>query len=249
MEGGWTMTLTGGLTMTITGERTNGERGNTEPAAAERSACQGAPTNETPIRGVLTCETESCEDVSDLQHMLPDEADSLESVATHIPKSKNWYAVQIHSGTEVYVCNRLEEKGLSIYHPTCDRPGSPRPVRLLPGYVLAHIEPAAQDFALVRNTPHVISILGTAGRPVSIPEGQVEWIRRMVQELTAQPGGAVEGDWVRVIRGSLVDIEGQVVRLKGALRLFVELSILGRSVSVEIDRLDVEVIRAKRARK
>ena len=52
-----------------------------------------------------------------------------------------------------------------------------------------------------------------------------------------------EGDWVRVRRGPLQDLEGILVRIKNQSRLVVSIELLSQAVSTEVDAGDVEPIR------
>ncbi len=152
----------------------------------------------------------------------------------------NWYALQVFSGKEHWVANRLNTKGVETYCPTVPRDG--RPEKLLPGYVLAVLDIPC-DYRILNLTPHVHSVVGAGKVPLPIPDAEVQWLRQAAALRTAEPSGAVAGDRVRVRRGPLAGVEGVVTRERGSLRLVVEIQALGRGVSVEISRRDVEVIR------
>jgi transcription antitermination factor NusG len=50
------------------------------------------------------------------------------------------------------------------------------------------------------------------------------------------------GDWVRVVAGPLVGVEGTVAHLSQRMRLNMNVTILGQSVSIEVDGDTVERI-------
>jgi hypothetical protein len=51
------------------------------------------------------------------------------------------------------------------------------------------------------------------------------------------------GDWVSVERGALHGLEGLLVSIKGKSRLVLSISLLQRSISVEVDRSSVRLLR------
>ena len=51
-----------------------------------------------------------------------------------------------------------------------------------------------------------------------------------------------KGDWGRIVSGSLMGLEGVVTQLSGQFRLTMNVTILGQSVSVEVERHTVEKI-------
>ena len=167
------------------------------------------------------------------------------SLALSIPENANWYVLQITPNRDELACKHLELNGIPSYSPTCTPFGAAREQRLLPGYVFASLR-MPEDFGAVQANPYALWILGAGRSPIPVPDAEVHWIRQMAAQRSAEPyGGAAEGDWVRVRHGPMVGIEGRVVRTRGALRLAVEVTILGRGVSVEIDRRDCELLRRR----
>jgi transcription antitermination factor NusG len=94
----------------------------------------------------------------------------------------------------------------------------------------------------VVTTPGIVSILGINGEVATIPESEIESVRRVVEW-----GNRVEphpflrsGDRVRVISGPLQGLEGILVRKKNLCRLVLSVEILERSAAVEVDVSAVE---------
>jgi transcription antitermination factor NusG len=89
----------------------------------------------------------------------------------------------------------------------------------------------------VLRTPGVFTIVGWAGHPARIPDGQIEGIRRMVESsVRVEPYPYLTcGDRVRIRWGTLRGLEGILVRNKNLSRLIISLEMLGRSAAVEID--------------
>jgi transcription antitermination factor NusG len=93
-------------------------------------------------------------------------------------------------------------------------------------------------------TPGVHAIVGTAGRPAIIPQLEIDAIRRIVESpLQIEPHPFLNcGDRVKIKSGSLIGIEGILVRKHDALRLVLSVEMLGRSVAVEVDASIVEPV-------
>jgi transcription antitermination factor NusG len=83
-----------------------------------------------------------------------------------------------------------------------------------------------------------------SGLPTPIPEGEIDAIRRAVENSeSVEPHPFLKtGDWVRVRSGPLADIEGILVRRTRKVRLVLCVEMLGKSASVEVDLTNVERI-------
>jgi len=91
----------------------------------------------------------------------------------------------------------------------------------------------------ILTTPGVVSIVGfSCSGPVAVDEHEMAAVRTMVESGTViGPWPFLrEGQFVSVERGPLSGVEGIVINLKGQYRLVVSVSLLQRSVAVEIDR-------------
>jgi transcription antitermination factor NusG len=143
----------------------------------------------------------------------------------------------------------LRSKGYETYVPYrhLSRPWADRikvaEVPLFPNYVFCRFNP--QNRLPIIITPQVYSIVGNGRIPMSIPDEEIEAVKRVVQH-----GDAIEatvqmiepGERVQVVSGSLRGLEGTVVQVKGAWRLVVMVTLLQRGVAAEIDRESVRVI-------
>jgi transcription antitermination factor NusG len=87
-------------------------------------------------------------------------------------------------------------------------------------------------------TPGVQQIVGAGGTPTPVAEIELESIRQaLASGLSSQPWPYLEvGDQVRVTYGSLSNLEGILIHFKGTHRIVLSLTLLRRSVAVEIDR-------------
>lgn len=160
--------------------------------------------------------------------------------------SDNWYALQVKPRFEKCVTGQLSVKGYETFLPSyvAKRKWSDRvkslSLPLFPGYVFCRFDVHARLPILV--TPGVMSVVGVGKTPAPIEEAEVMAIRQVIDSgLPAQRWPYLNyGELVRVEAGSLEGLTGIVVRMKGIDRLVVSVSLLMRSVSVEIDRDSVK---------
>jgi len=118
---------------------------------------------------------------------------------------------------------------------------------LFPSYVFVRVR--ARERVRVLEVPGVVSLVSTAGRPVPLPEADIEALRSSLPFIRCEPHPfLVIGERVRIKRGSLEGIEGILVRKKGMLRVVISLDLIMKSVAVEVDANDVEPILSSFAR-
>jgi transcription antitermination factor NusG len=157
-----------------------------------------------------------------------------------------WYAIEVSSHKENIVATALSDKGYECFLPLYKRRRlwSDRvkvtDVPLFDGYVFCRFDARFRLPVLI--TPGVRAIVGNGPTPAAIPERELDAIRvALAHGFPLEPCTALsEGDPVRVTRGALAGIEGTFLRHRGSDRLIVSVSLIQRSVSVEIDRLCVE---------
>ena len=113
---------------------------------------------------------------------------------------------------------------------------------LFPGYVFVRI--AKRERVRVLEVPGVLSIAGCGREPTSLPDFEIDALRRGVALGKIEPHAyLVVGEKVRITSGPMVGLEGVLVRLKNSLRVIVTLSMIMQSVSVELDISDVEPVK------
>ena len=157
-----------------------------------------------------------------------------------------WYALHVRPRFEKYVQSSLVNKGFEAFSPTytSKRRWSDRTkaltLPLFPGYVFCRFDVHAR--LPILTTPGVNFVVGVGRSPVSVAPEEIAAISR-VQEagIATQPWPYLRvGETVRVEKGPLEGLVGIVVRTKGTDRLVISVSLLMRSVSVEIDRIEVK---------
>jgi transcription antitermination factor NusG len=155
--------------------------------------------------------------------------------------SNLWFAVQVFAGRERLAANHLMSRGYDVFLPCYfeHRRWSDRVKRieraLFDGYLFCRLH--SDIFGKVITAPGVIRIVGDGARALPIPDDEIDAIRRIVDAgLTAEPWPYVRaGQRVRISDGPLRDVEGIVTRVKTRDRLIVSVSLLQRSVAVEVD--------------
>jgi transcription antitermination factor NusG len=153
-----------------------------------------------------------------------------------------WYALQVRQRTEKLTAQLLNQKGYEPFLPTYfqKRRWSDRvkifDQPLFPGYLFCKLDPRIRLPLLT--TPGVISIIGAGREPMAIPDAEIEAVWRIVNSAaSAEPWPYLRcGDRVTVSDGPLRGVEGILTTVKNSCRVVVSITLLQRSVAVEVDR-------------
>ncbi len=159
------------------------------------------------------------------------------SNATEFP----WYAVRTRSNYERMASTALATKGYQPYLPMyrARRQWSDRVVHnempLFPGYVFCRFD--SKQRIPILSTPGVSAIVAFGTEAASIPDEEIEAVKRVLQSgLAAGSCPFVsEGQRIRIRYGPLDGLDGILLKRKPEWRLIVSVVMLQRSVSVEID--------------
>jgi len=152
-----------------------------------------------------------------------------------------WYALQVCSRKEASVSFQLRGLGYDCFLPTykCQRKWSDRVKEseqpLFPGYLFCRFD--FQSRRPLVMTPGVIQIIGNGKTPLPVADEEIEKIQLAVaSEAPRQPWPYIEvGERVRVNYGSLRGLEGILINFKGSHRVVLSISLLHRSVALEVD--------------
>jgi transcription antitermination factor NusG len=153
-----------------------------------------------------------------------------------------WYGVRTRSNHERVAALVLRGKGYDPYLPLyslrrrrADDTVVESELPLFPGYVFCRFD--AKKRLPILMTTGVISVVGFGKEPAPIPDEEIEAITAVLRSgLPAEPCAYLrEGQRVRVTNGSLDGVEGILVKKKSQLRMVVSVTMLQRSISVEID--------------
>ena len=153
-----------------------------------------------------------------------------------------WYALQVRTRWESSTSLLLSGKGYQTLLPTYRLKktwsGKLREISapLFPGYVFCQFD--ARNRLPVLITPGVIAVVGRGKVPVPVEDGEVAAIQAVVSSgFRAEPWPFLElGQRVRIESEPLQGLEGILINFKGNHRIVLSVSLLRRSVALEVDR-------------
>ncbi len=153
-----------------------------------------------------------------------------------------WFALQVHARREKTVADLLRFRGCDPFLPLHmeRRRWSDRVKKveapLFPGYLFCRLSDRNQAAALF--THGVIRILGSGCNPIPVEEDEMAAIHRLTQAgVSSSPWPFLQvGKKVRVEQGSLQGLEGILVDCKGQHRLVISVTLLQRSLALEVER-------------
>src|SRR6266481_404023 len=162
--------------------------------------------------------------------------------------SYQWYALRVRSRYENTVAAHLQGKGYESLLPLYKsrRPWSDRfkeiELPLFPGYVFCRFNPL--DRLPILTVPGVVHVVGVGRTPVPIDETEIAAIQAALKSgLPSQPWPFLQiGHKVRIEHGPLCGIEGILLGFKGHQRLVLSVTLLQRSVAVQVDGASVRAM-------
>lgn len=153
-----------------------------------------------------------------------------------------WFALLVRAGAEKTTTLLLENAGYECFCPSSN--GNSQwsdqakevSLPLFPGYVFCRMNPNNRLPVLL--TPGVIQIAGIGKNPVPVNENEIVAIQRAEKtHLPMMPWPYLAiGQVARIEEGPLRGLTGFVVKIKFGFKLVLSVSMLQRSVAVEIDR-------------
>jgi transcription antitermination factor NusG len=145
-----------------------------------------------------------------------------------------WFALQVRTGLESVCSRALGSKGYEEFLPLSTKAGV-RAQALFPGYLFCRINGDVKG--LVVTTPGVIRIVGCGGIPSPIADEEIATIRSVVESgcPTYSWPYLQTGQKVRLTGGPLEGAEGILLQVKNCQRLVVSISLLQRSVAVQVN--------------
>jgi transcription antitermination factor NusG len=153
----------------------------------------------------------------------------------------SWYALQVRSRKENYVASQITGQGYECLLPTFKsiREWSDRVKELeqplFPGYLFCRFD--FQDRRPLITTPGVLQIVGSGHSAAPVSDEEIRALQLVVSSsVTKQPWPYLEvGQRVRVNYGMLAGLEGILVNVKGNHRVVLSVTLLQRSVAMEVD--------------
>lgn len=157
---------------------------------------------------------------------------------------KSWYVIHTKPRKEGTVMTLLERAGIECYAPQYRS----RRVRrgryadtvqhLFPGYVFARLQISTQLWK-VTYTRGVKNVVAIGGRPISVPDEAIEFIRTREQNGYIQGLGEefAEGDTIEILDGPFAGLQGVFLRpMSDSDRALVLLSAIEYQANIIVDR-------------
>jgi transcription antitermination factor NusG len=152
-----------------------------------------------------------------------------------------WYAAYTNPRTEKKVYQRLVDAGIETFLPLqkSKRKWSDRikwvEEPLIKSYIFVKVKPI--EFPIVFRTPGIVRFIAFEGRPVSIPETQINNLRLLVDsdaEIDVTSEKFEKGDNIEVIAGSLAGLRGELIKTGTKKRVVVRIDSLEHNILVTI---------------
>ena len=153
----------------------------------------------------------------------------------------SWFALNTRFRYEDFVAKQLSGKGYDTFLPIYEsrRRWSDRvkklEIPLFPGYLFCRFD--AMDRLPILTTPGMIQIVGFGKTPVPVPDAEIAAIRAAtIGNLSREPWPYLQvGQKVKVECGPMRGVEGILLNVKGSHRLVLSVTLLQRSVAVEVN--------------
>lgn len=157
-------------------------------------------------------------------------------------KAEPWFALYVRAHFERAVEQSLRGKGYEafspFYHAIRKRGGRNKPLDLplFPGYVFCSFNPLKRLPILM--TPGLVNIVGSGNVPEPLDVGEIRSIQKAAYSgQSVQPWPFLQqGQKIRIEAGPLTGAEGTLLRIKNQLRLVVSVTLLQRSIAIELDQ-------------
>jgi transcription antitermination factor NusG len=157
------------------------------------------------------------------------------------PASQKWFALSVVPRKEKATSEALRNKGYEDFLPlySARRKWSDRiktvELPLFPGYVFCRFDP--RERLPIMKLPAVMNIVGFGSEPEPVAESEIEALRTICRSrLWTMPWpNLTAGSRVRLQEGPLIGLEGILLNAE-RMRLVVSVTLLQRSVAVEIER-------------
>jgi transcription antitermination factor NusG len=155
---------------------------------------------------------------------------------------KNWYAIYVRPRTEKKVATGLNEAGIDHFLPlqrTLRRWSDRKKwvdMPLIPGYCFVSVD--ERDLINVIKLDNVVSVIRFNGKPSVIPEMQIEFLRRMLNqnEISYKLSSEIPkpGQKVEIIAGPFIGLYAEMVKIKNKSVIYLRLEQIQNIFLVEI---------------
>jgi transcription antitermination factor NusG len=152
-----------------------------------------------------------------------------------------WYALHVHARKEQLVASQLENRSLECFLPTYKslRKWSDRTKEiqqaLFPGYVFCRFD--YENRQPVVMTAGVTQVVGNGKVAIPIASSEIEALQVAVSSgIQTQPWEYLQtGEYVQINYGHLTGLQGILVNFKGNHRVVLSVTLLQRSLALEVE--------------
>ena len=179
----------------------------------------------------------------------------ISTTINHLSKTESkWFAIYTKYKCEKYVTDLLAKRGIAAYVPLITKVKQYTSrikrydVPLINCYVFVKI--TEDQYVKVLETQYVMSFIKQRQNLISIPEEEINLLKRIVGEIENVSAGNIEmevGDEVEIISGNLTGIRGRLVETEGKNRFVVQLASIGYQLSMIIDKSLLRLLKSKAA--
>lgn len=164
---------------------------------------------------------------------------------------ERWFLVQSKARDEFRAAQQLESQQLDVFLPLLAverlRRGRRVAVRepLFPGYLFVRFDPQFISLTSIQSTRGVARLVRYGSVLATVNDGLIEAIRQRCEQGTdaVVSGLPCAGDRVRILDGPFRDLEALFVEASGDRRAMVLIELIGKSMSLEIDHSNLEVVK------
>jgi transcription antitermination factor NusG len=164
-------------------------------------------------------------------------------------KHMQWYALRVRSNQESIAKAVLDEKGyctfLPLYRSTRRWSDRTKIIQkpLFPGYLFCEFDVTQR--APVVTVRSIIQVVGFGQGPTPVDATELEQVRTAIGSgMSIEPWRHFDsGQLVQILEGPLTGLKGIFVRYQGANRIVLTLTLIQRSIAVELDAFGVTPIR------
>ncbi len=158
---------------------------------------------------------------------------------------ESWYVAKIKLRKETVLMSFLSQDGVEVFFPKIVEPGpnGGSLKALFPTYLFCYLDPESSIWPKVRSAPGMAYFLNSDGKPTSIPQRLVDYLRERVTQWNdpCYSRHLARGDKVVVRGGPFAGLEGIFQRyISGRQRCRILLEGVGSLTNVEIPGWDVK---------
>lgn len=159
--------------------------------------------------------------------------------------SKRWYVLQVGTGKEIEVKNRLEQQGYKVLVPLLEKQIRQKGIWhnhldvIFTGYVFIKLDYKWSDYYFICKLPYVIRLLGGGKSPTPLTDEEIMTVRR-IDMLRSASLVKFENNKLIPLKGLLLEFKDSLISYKRRQkRAVVELVIAKTKTKVTVSFIEV----------